>query len=132
MPPVYMGQSLSTLVVVDDDPEIVDVLCDFFGMIGIATSSCPPGPQVPSYIAQQQASVVILDVQLDGMNGVDIFRHLQADPATRALPIIFFTGSEDSLRKLLPDYQARGAALVLKPNIHKLRTVVESMLDQAA
>ncbi len=42
---------------------------------------------------------------------------------------IFFTGNEDRLRNALPDYQARGAALVVKPNIDRLSVLIQRLVQ---
>jgi CheY-like chemotaxis protein len=42
--------------------------------------------------AGSKVDLVLLDLTLPGMNGLDVCRHLRADPATAALPIIVMTG----------------------------------------
>src|SRR3712207_8968363 len=49
--------------------------------------------------AQHRPALVILDVQLGGMTGIDVFHQLRDDSSMRAVPVIFFTGSEDRDRK---------------------------------
>ena len=44
-------------------------------------------------IRSVKASLVLLDVELPGINGLQIYDILQQDEATRAIPIIFVTGS---------------------------------------
>ena len=43
--------------------------------------------------AQQQPALILMDIQLPGMNGIEALRHLRADPATRAIPVIAVTAS---------------------------------------
>ena len=41
----------------------------------------------------QQPRLVLMDLQLPGMDGVSAMKHLKADPATRHIPVIAVTGS---------------------------------------
>ena len=117
-----------TVVVVDDDDDTVVFLIDFLRMVGLAPVACPPGPQAPTCIAQHQPSVVILDIQMPGMDGITMFHHVRANPTTRTTPVIFFTGSAQTLKEHLPDYHARGAALVVKPNFQRLSALIQRFL----
>jgi two-component system cell cycle response regulator DivK len=38
-------------------------------------------------------ALILMDIQLPGMNGIEALRHLRADPRTRALPVIAVTAS---------------------------------------
>ncbi len=123
---------ISTVVITEDDQETLDFLRDFFEMLGMMVVACPDGTQAPACIAEHHPAVVILDVYLDGMTGVDVLHRLRADPATQTVPVIFFSGSEHKLRQLLPDYTAHGATFVPKPNIEKLQAVVQHLVQQSA
>ena len=39
------------------------------------------------------AELILMDIQLPGMNGIEALRHLRADPRTRAIPVIAVTAS---------------------------------------
>ena len=88
-----MEQAHPTIVVLDDDEDTATFLSDFFGMLGLAALGCPVTSQAATWIAQQRPDLVILDVQLGCMTGIDVVHQLRADPRMRALPVIFFTGS---------------------------------------
>ncbi len=86
-----MSQTNATIVVVDDDPDIVECLSDYLPTIGFDAVSCRVGPQVAACIAQHRPSLVILDVDLGDITGVDVLHAMRADSATRLVPVIFFT-----------------------------------------
>ena len=109
------GSSQSTVVVVDDEPAIVEVVCDALEDEGIRATSCAHGKRAHSCIRDKAPKVVILDIQMPGIDGIDLFQSLRADPATSAIPVIFFTANAHKLRERLPDYQALGASLLPKP-----------------
>jgi two-component system cell cycle response regulator DivK len=43
--------------------------------------------------AEQRPALILMDIQLPGMNGIDALRRLRADPDTRAIPVIAVTAS---------------------------------------
>ena len=43
--------------------------------------------------AEQQPALILMDIQLPGMNGIEALQRLRANPATRAIPVIAVTAS---------------------------------------
>ncbi len=127
-----MSHLQPVIIVLDDDPNTVTFLCDFLGMLGLPAVACPLGPAAATWIAQSQPRLVILGGDLGDMTGPEVFRQLWADAATRMVPVIFFTGSAARVRGELPDYHARGAALVVKPDAEQLGALVQQLLAEAA
>jgi CheY-like chemotaxis protein len=121
--------SLPTVVVVDDDRAIVEVVCDVLEDEGIPTTSCPHGRRAQACIRHKRPKVVLLDVQMPDVDGIELFRQLRADPSTSTLPVIFFTANVHKLQQQLPDYQSRGATLLPKPfDMEQLIDAVTRML----
>ena len=104
----------------------------FCPVLGFHAVNCPPGPQTAACIAQHAPRVVILDVELGAITGVDVFHQVRAAVTTRQLPFIFFPGSADTLRHELPDYHARGAALVVKHNTAALTVRIHELVHPIA
>lgn len=76
-------------------------------------------------ITAHQPHVVILDLQLNSITGVDVLHQLRAGPTTQALAVIFCSGSGDRLWQLLPVSAAHDACLVVKPDVQQLRVRVQ-------
>ncbi len=127
-----MSRSPPTIVVIDDDPDIVEFLCDYLPGMGYEAVICRPGPRAAACITQHAPSLVILDVELGDTTGIDLFHALRADATTRQLPVIFFTGNLDKLRQALPHYHTLNAALVVKPDIDGLRARIHDLLHPHA
>ena len=82
------------LLVVDDQPINVQALYQVFAaehQVFMATS----GEQALAMCAAKQPDLVLLDVEMPGMDGHEVCRRLQADPATRDVPVIFVTAHND-------------------------------------
>ena len=85
------GDPAATLLVVDDAPGNIRVLRNLLrdeARILFATS----GKDALSTARSAQPDLILLDVMMPDMDGYEVCRALKADPATRAIPIIFVTG----------------------------------------
>jgi DNA-binding response OmpR family regulator len=123
-----MKNTPATVVVVDDDQDTVKFFSDFFTMFDMRVESCPVNIHVLACIVEQHPSVVILDLRLDHLTGVDILHQMRAHPSLHIVPVVFFTGSDDYLRQLLPDYAAHNAYVVRKPDVEKLSILVQELV----
>ncbi len=117
------------IVVVDDEPAIVEVVCAALDDVDVAADSCPHGTRAHACIRDKQPKAVILDIQMPGVDGIQLFRQIRADPNTSAIPVIFFTANAHVLRERLPNYRAMGAELLPKPfDVDRLLDLVERTL----
>ncbi len=120
-----------TIVVVDDDEDTVTFLCDFLALLGFTPKICAPGLDVVACMSGHQLSAFILDVYLEGMTGVDVLHQVRVDPGMQTVPVIFFSGSEEKLRQLLPDYRAYGATFVPKPDVERLSMALQQLVQDS-
>jgi diguanylate cyclase (GGDEF)-like protein len=82
------------LLVVDDQAVNVQALYQVFAadhQVLMATS----GEQALALCASKQPDLVLLDVVMPGMDGLEVCRRLKADAATRDIPVIFVTAHSD-------------------------------------
>ena len=88
------------LLVVDDQPANVHALYQAFAadhQVLMATS----GEQALAVCAAKRPDLVLLDVEMLGMNGYEVCRLLKEDAATRDIPVIFVTGHSDEAAETL-------------------------------
>ena len=82
------------LLVVDDQPINIQVLYQTFSAdydVCMATN----GKQALKVCAEQNPDLILLDIEMPGMNGFEVCQLLKADPVTQNVPIIFVTGHVD-------------------------------------
>jgi diguanylate cyclase (GGDEF)-like protein len=88
------------LLVVDDQPANIQALYQVFAadhQILMATG----GEQALALCATQRPDLVLLDVVMPGIDGYEVCRRLQADSATRDIPVIFVTAQNDEAAETL-------------------------------
>ena len=92
------------VLVVDDDPVIAEVVGDYLQDAGLDFRQVTDGPSALSLAAQWQPDIVILDLMLPGMDGLELCGHLRnAHPGAAQLPVIMLTalaGEGDRVRGL--------------------------------
>ena len=103
------------VVVVDDEPQIVSIVCEVLEEENIRAVACDYGAKSLGCIYAERPALVVLDVQMPGMDGIQIFERLRADPRTVATPVIFFTANSHIVNERLPDFHEQNAVLMPKP-----------------
>lgn len=89
---------MKKVLVVDDDPNIVEVLRLYFDKDGFAVISCLTGERAYDTFLVSQPDIVILDLMLPGRDGYDICREIRKVSDT---PIIMLTARTDTLDKVV-------------------------------
>ena len=89
---------MKTILVVDDEPKIVTLARDYLEHAGFAVLTAGDGPSVLATIRQRRPDLVVLDLGLPGLDGLDLTRELRRDST---VPIVMLTARDDELDKLL-------------------------------
>lgn len=83
--------SQKQIVVVEDEPDILEVLSYNLKREGFDVSTSLDGAQGLELIRKKNPDLVLLDLMLPGMDGLDICRQLKSNTATRHIPVIMVT-----------------------------------------
>jgi signal transduction histidine kinase len=87
------------ILIVDDNPTNLSVLSEALSEAGLRFRVAMDGESALAQIDRHQPALILLDVQMPGMDGFETCRHLKANPATRSIPIIFTTALSDTESK---------------------------------
>mgnify|MGYP000076620823 CR=1 FL=1 len=79
------------IVVVEDEPDILEVLCYNLKREGYQVFESLDGHEGLSLIEQKVPDIVLLDLMLPGLDGLEICRKLKANSNTQHIPIIMVT-----------------------------------------
>ena len=89
---------VKTVLVVDDEPQIVQLVRDYLEHGGFAVLTAGDGPTALRIARTQRPDLVVLDLGLPGLDGLDVTRSLRRDGA---VPIIMLTARGDESDKLV-------------------------------
>lgn len=83
------------ILVVDDTPENIILVRDILEVSDYEVLEAVNGPQSIEMVLETQPDLVLLDVNMPGMDGFDVCHVLKADKETRHIPVIMLTAQSD-------------------------------------
>ena len=84
---------MKRVLVAEDDPDIGDALRQALtDKLDVELDVVANGALVMDFVAARRPDLLILDVALPGLNGLDVFDLLRGDPRLQGLPVLFLTG----------------------------------------
>jgi len=111
-------------LIVEDNQDIVTLFQHVLDMAGYHTEIVLDGLEAMERIYASHPDIVLLDLQLPGMTGVEILRQMRTDEKLASIPVVVITAFSNYSTKLPfePDL------LLLKPvNIYQLSTLVQRL-----
>ncbi|HNT77345.1 MAG TPA: hybrid sensor histidine kinase/response regulator [Anaerolineae bacterium] len=109
-----LDYSAHTVLIVDDNPQNLQLLADFLRAWKLRVLIARNGPDALKRAAQQLPDLILLDVMMPEMDGFTVCRQLQKDAATAAIPVIFMTALADGDNKVR-GFEAGGVDYITKP-----------------
>lgn len=118
------------VLIVDDDPAAVELIQYMLQGEGYTTALAVTGAAGIAMAKEQRPDLILLDVMLPEMDGLEACRRLRADPTTSAVPIIMLSARAQSSD--LQSGQEAGADLYLtKPiDLTDLARKISSLLSE--
>jgi signal transduction histidine kinase len=101
------------ILVVDDVPHNVRLLEAVLTSNGYAVTAASSGTDALEKVASELPDLVLLDIQMPGIDGYEVCRRLRADPRTAFLPVVMITSSDTEVR--VNALEAGADDFVLKP-----------------
>jgi adenylate cyclase len=84
------------LLIVDDEPINLDILQTRLSVHGYEILTATNGEEALAIATAQRPDLILLDIMMPKMDGIDVCRHLKADPSLPFMPIILVTAKADS------------------------------------
>jgi two-component system, cell cycle response regulator DivK len=81
------------ILIVEDNPRNLKLLRDTLQVKGYQTIDAGSGEEGVRLARERQPAVVLMDIQLPGISGIEALGRLRADASTRAIPVIAVTAS---------------------------------------
>ena len=82
---------LKRILIVEDDADIAAIERDYLELGGYAVTIAPDGTTGLDAALHQPFDLILLDVMLPGVDGVELLRRMRAAPATRSIPVVMAT-----------------------------------------
>lgn len=83
------------ILVVDDDPAFLEIFSAALSAAGFSVETAQDGPEGIEKARQLMPALVLMDVRMPVMSGVEAFLKIKADPVSEGVKIIFLTNLGD-------------------------------------
>ncbi len=102
------------VLIVDDIPDNLRVLGDILISQGLRVRLAPGGAYAMLSVGVRKPDLILMDIRMPEMDGVEVCRRLRANPATAAIPVLFLSASLDPAERIAC-FTAGGIDFISKP-----------------
>ena len=89
------------ILVAEDDRDIADLIAHYLRKQGWEPHVVAAGDEAVAYARRQSIDLVVLDLMLPGLSGLEVCRLLRGDKTTEALPIIMVTARAEETDRIV-------------------------------
>jgi two-component system, OmpR family, alkaline phosphatase synthesis response regulator PhoP len=89
------------ILVVEDEPDIRGLIVHHLSRDGFRCQTAGSGADALAHVRKTRPDLVVLDLMLPGLDGLEVCRRLRADPTTAGLPIIMLTAKADEVDRVV-------------------------------
>jgi CheY-like chemotaxis protein len=105
-----MASRTGTILIVDDEPDVLEILGEQLALSGYVVVHASDGIDALSCLYATPPTLVLLDVAMPRMNGIDVIAQIRNERRLRDIPVLAMSGRDELLHKAL----AAGATDVLR------------------
>jgi two-component system, cell cycle response regulator DivK len=117
------------ILVVEDNDKNRKLVRDVLTATGYRLAEAETGEEGVRLARERDPDLVLMDIQLPGINGIEALRQLRADPATAAIPIVAVTASamtQDRQKILAAGFDAyQSKPISIRPFLDLVRDVLD-------
>ena len=89
------------VLIVEDDPDIRELLAFHLGREGFDVATCRTGAEALQHIRMSPPDLVLLDLMLPEVDGLEVCRRLRREARTASLPIVMVTARGDEIDRVV-------------------------------
>ncbi len=91
----------SRVLIVEDEPDIRGLLAFHLEREGYQVATCRSGTEALSMVGDSPPDLLLLDLMLPGLDGLEVCRRLRREPRTASLPIVMLTAKREEVERVL-------------------------------
>jgi DNA-binding response OmpR family regulator len=119
-----------TILLTEDDDELRDNLKRTLLLEGYKVLTANNGLNAYHYLLKQPADLIISDLHMPFINGLELLKIIKSNPRTGRIPFIFLTGDDD-VQNLREGLSMGAKHFITKPfNLEFLLTIIKSVMEE--
>lgn len=122
--------AVASILVVDDDPEIVTMLSTRLARRGYRVSTANDGHRALELAQRERPDVVLLDVMMPGKSGWEVARALKQDPVTQGIKIVMVTAIGEQVNEITSPLYGADAHVDKPFEFDRLEKLIAQLLGQ--
>jgi CheY-like chemotaxis protein len=87
-----MGSDRPHVLLVEDDRDTREMYCEYLSYSGWTVTAAPSAKSALERVSEHRPDVIVTDIAMPGMDGLELARRLRDDDATRDVPIVAVSG----------------------------------------
>jgi DNA-binding response OmpR family regulator len=122
---------MAHILVVNDSPEFLQLMRDFLTEEGYQVSTLENAADVPDAARRLRPDLLIVDLRMPKMDGLELLSVLQRDPRTASIPVLVSTAALHDLEAKKSVFEDRGIPVLVKPfDLEELLQTLRDMLGK--
>jgi CheY-like chemotaxis protein len=117
------------ILIVEDNPKNLKLVRDILQVKGYQTIESETGEEGVRLAQERQPALILMDIQLPGISGIDALQQLRTDPRTHAIPVIAVTASvmtQDRKRVMDAGFDGfQGKPISVRELLAKVREILD-------
>ncbi len=89
------------VLVADDESDVLNLVCNNLKSAGFTPLQAEDGPSALEQAKAHMPALIVLDLMLPGMSGLEVCKALKAEPATKNIPILMLTAKAEEVDRIL-------------------------------
>jgi len=91
MADMHLSGTQSTIMVVDDNPDMVTIVKTILEIKGYGVQSAYNGLEVFNLLQEQKSDLILLDIMMPEMDGLEVLTRIKGNPDTASIPVILLS-----------------------------------------
>ena len=124
---------MAKILIVDDDPNLMMCTQEILQTAGYLVMTASTGQMALDWLANSRPDLVLLDVGLPDMTGIEVCKKIKSNSATRRIPVIILTAFRDNQTKMKTTLNAHADLFLNKPIENKeLLDAIKKILEKTS
>jgi len=121
-----------SIVYIEDDLEMIDLVSLILSLDGYQVKGAHGGRNGLDMVFQEIPDLVLLDLMMPGMDGLEVYQQLKANEKTKHIPVIIITAKAQDIDRVLGLHIAKVDDYICKPFLPQdLMDSVERIINRA-